>query len=271
MKNLAGLIGVVYIVGLWGCMGNKDTQKKKLPKDTIKRNIIGNPRPSALQAFLAQLIKKDKIELDTAWKLQLKADTDVYIVYDIPKDTLDSCFSFPFTDMQMKFCYVHNGSRFSVNNSFLPIDSGEQRTDLLITPADIRRFHYKGKSFIILWGHLRHSNGLGARVQFNYFFDITNKEPVEDVYTNFDGHYYNTFLYGDLNNDDQLDRIVYDGLTDAYCGDSCMITIYAQTYKENKWQALKDSKNQPYFIKINTDGYMEDFEVVAQNWMYKVE
>ena len=237
--------------------------------------------PTRLQTFMERQINADRIRYDNSWKKGMD-DTDYYIIgIDQRLDTIPAknCNDFPFKDIKMKYCMYtipiqkspdgcDGAARFSINGHKMPMDYDCERIDPMITPATIRRFNFLDKKFIIMWGGLKQPNGYGDRIQFNYFFDVSNlKHPVEDVYTNISGYVYYSILYGDLNNDNLLDRIVFDGISDPFCDDTCTVRIEAQTYKNNKWRPLRDKKNRPYFIKVRTDGDMDDVKVVSSHWM----
>ena len=252
------------------------------PAHKKAKGVSGKKLAVDFHTFLEKQISQANIVYDRKWKRKIK-DSEVYIIYNSYQDPPDTCFDFPFKDIRMTYCSIDLGpayyqrhgsrwvSRFMINGRNLPIDYDDQRVNPVITPATIRRFRYRDSKFIICWGHLQQYNGYGDRIQFNYFFDITKHRPMQDIYTNFDGMVDYPFLYGDLNNDTLLDRIVYDGISYPFCEDSCIITIKAQTYKNRKWLPLLDADKKPYYIKLLSDGMFEDLRILSYNWMKPLE
>jgi hypothetical protein len=222
------------------------------------------PEYSQFQEYLMGLISTKNITEDTSWLAAIgQDDRDINITApDTRSDTDTTVCRFPFTDISM--CY--DGSQFTINEHRLPVDK-DDRSYPLITASTIRRLRYRHLQFISMWGGPRDYNGYGDRVQFNYFFDISMPQPVQDIYTNYDGSIYHPLLYGDINGDTLLDRVVFDGVLYPFCEDTCEVTIAAQTYSNRRWQPLKDNNGKPIMIIVQIDGMTDSVrKVLFNNW-----
>ena len=237
--------------------------------DSFRRNPWGHPKDSLpyedASEFMRSLISFDGIKLDTACSFT----EDRLPAVGGGDDSMDTSPAvFPFKDIPIQYL----GKEFLVKNILIKDecpDSGERIGAVL---RSIRRFKYGKSEFVTCKGHLRSFNGSGGRITFNYFFDISRKSAIFNAYNNFELG--DVFLYGDLDKNEQLDRIVFDGV--LYPAESAnrhfynYVMIAAQTYTDKKWIPLKDKAGKAYKIKIKTDGDMGAFAIDSFYWMNKL-
>jgi len=268
--------------GMGSCASstNKPTGKQDTVAAPPPRPRDAPPGPSEFQQFLMSLISTRNMVPDTVWRRGLDDSEMQFLNARLYKDDDDpdtEGYDFPFNDLQMTYHIIHIGvddgkncewgSQFTINYRKLPIDRNCDRNNPVVCANTIRRYFYRHMHIMTMWGGPHDYNGYGDRIQYNYFFELSGKQPVQDIYSSIDGRVYHPDLYGDLNDDTLLDRLVFNGIMYPYCDDTCSITISAQTYKNRKWQPLSDNKGKPYFIKVHTDGDMETAKVLTSHWM----
>lgn len=232
------------------------------------------------EAFLNSLISSRNIVIDTSWKKNMDVDDEdsdwLYIAIPKAGDDPDNFVKFPFKDIRLIYTLTNPGHydnphyRFYINHQPMPYDTlGEDPFF-----HHIIKFSYFGKKYLVLTGTLRDYNGYGDRVHFNYFFDLS-KPYKQDIYDNAWPFVSEPLLYGDLNNDHQLDRIKFDGVIypSGFNADSTKdtITITAETYHYGKWRPLKDNKGKPYYIHVACDDFDENMVICDYHWMRKID
>ncbi|MBA3829984.1 MAG: hypothetical protein H0X33_13670 [Taibaiella sp.] len=238
-------------------------------------------RESSVFTFFDTLIDKRNIIIDSSWKQNMdsssieEGDGDfVYIGIPRAGDDPDSFVVFPFNDVKMTYTYIGSMYKqkfyFIINGKRMPADT---------IGADpffhhIVRFTYFGKKYITLTAALRDYNGYGDRIHFNYFFDLS-KPFRQDIYENSWCDVRDVMLYGDLNNDHQLDRLKFDGV--SYPAELISdtqknhMTIKAETYANGNWKPLKDKTGKPYYIHVTCNGYEDSLVIKDYHWMRKLK
>jgi hypothetical protein len=171
---------------------------------------------------------------------------------------------FPFRDFKV----TYNGNSFTVNGQRIPetLYTGGNRFPI----PSIRKFTYHGGKYLVFTGGLTEFNGYGGRIHFNYFFDLSQKKVVADMYQNSWEWVYEPFLYGDLNNDNNLERIRFDGTAGPSMDEYDTVTITAETYKNHKWVPLAGDGQKPYFIKVIFSLEKWMIKPVEEHWMHPV-
>lgn len=239
-----------------------------------------NPR-EPLYAFYESLLSGRQIVPDTSWYANLdpeecSADAFSSIARPMWGDDPHPYVDFPFTDLKLRYheaaphdYFTLRGQRFTET-----VYSSDNRFFI----SSIRRFSYRGGKYLVFNGGLRDYNGYGGRINFNYFFDLSGKKIVADMYENAWGSIYFPFLYGDLNGDSLLDRVRFDGqlyptafsLPDSLAQTARdTITVTAETYENRKWRPLLDSHSKPYFIEVLVDAN-DSVALGGQHWLRPV-
>ena len=220
-----------------------------------------------LIGFYRGLINSSILTEDTSWRRNIDPDLtldDYSISIPVYGDDPPTFTDFPLKDLHMSYHEGRDNYYFMINGKKFPetVYTGNNRF-----PANtIHRFTYKGGKYLVFGGGLRAYNGYGDRIHFNYFFDLTTSNITANMYENSWGWVDDVFLYGDLNNDGLLDRVVFDGVSrPSYTSKYDTITFTAETYKGRKWQPLKDSAKQPYVIKVQVEEESME-KIIAQHW-----
>ena len=233
----------------------------------------------AFSDFLSSLIDSHDILIDSSWKKHIELDSQdrdwLNIAIPVNGDDPDSFVVFPFADIKLAYAQVSisdgNGNyRFFINKHAMPIDT------VGANPVfnHIIKFTYREHPYLVLTGGLRDFNGYGDRVHYNYFFDLI-PPYTQHIYENAWGITEEPQLYGDLNGDGQLDRIKFDGVMyPAGFNDNDkkdLITITAETYRNKKWQPLKDSKGKRYYIHVLCNDIDDGMVISDYHWMRKLK
>lgn len=212
--------------------------------------------------FLDRLVDKRNIVIDSSWKQNIDSEQISYDfgLYDFG-DTPQSVLNFPFKDIKFQY---HRERYFSLGKYDFPADSDEQRSNPAFNLEDLIKFRFLNGEYLVFTAKLKQFNGYGGAITFNYFFSISG-HPVQDIYTNFCNSFGGPVLYGDLNGDIYLDRVVFDGF--YMPEDTNSVTVKAQSFINNKWVTLKNSAKEDYFIRVETDRNMDSFNIVKSCWL----
>lgn len=216
--------------------------------------------------FLESLVSQKNVVIDTGW---YKNWDSAEIALPQFGDSSDTLVKFPFKDILISYNTLswNNDKQpkyfFMVNNHKLADSVGNSDNDF---SRSIYKIDYMGSKYLIFTGNQRHFNGSGDRININYFVDLSDSNVVMDIYKNAWGYTSYPLLYGDLNNDEKLDRVKFDGIWMAI-DIVCVIHINAETYQSKKWQPLKDKNGQPYFIELYCDSDMKNLKLKKVHWM----
>jgi hypothetical protein len=239
-----------------------------------------------LATYYQSLISTRNITPDTSWFANVDSADRSPEKYSLIfrsqlGDDPEKFAEFPFKDLQFRY---HEGD----SQDFFLV-RGQRFRETVYTSGNafpvssIRRFHHKGGSYLVFNGHLQQYNGYGDRINFNYFFDLSSGRVVADMYENNWASVENPFLYGDLHDDCQLDRIRFDGIMYPQwgCPDSVFsnnelrcpdtITVTAETYRNKKWQPLRDRSGKPYFIELQAYEDRDTAILGAHHWMRELK
>ncbi len=255
-----------------GTMPQRDTLAKSeaaQPSQAQRtRDSIKNEKyRSDIQLFYRKLIDTSAMLLDTTWRKLLDKDInfeDAYIRLPANGDDPAQSVAFPFADLK----FVYHNTYFSINGQRVPEKLYTNGNRFPI--PSIRKFSYHGGKYLVFTGRLTDFNGYGGRIHFNYFFDLSNKKVVADMYQNSWEWVYEPCLYGDLNKDTDLDRIRFDGIAGPSMQEYDTVTITAETYKNHKWVPLNSDDQRPYSIKVIFDLEKWMIKPVEEHWMHPV-
>ena len=196
-----------------------------------------------LLVFLEPLIDKSAIAIDTTWKKN-PDDAEGFLIPYSGREEEDPFADFPLTGVRLR---AYADGHFELGKHVFPADSDSGRWNPSFDLCNLRRWRFEGRNFTTVTAHLRQFNGHGGRINYNYFF--SDAPPVQDIYENACGALYQPLLYGNLNGDTLLDRLVYDGfIYPNFESDTNWVNVRAQTFRDNKWQQLKDAAGKEYFI-----------------------
>lgn len=258
MRLTSSLILLLFILLLAGCQPRNGNTGALQTTDSIHADING---------FLGSLISGKNIAIDTNW-YRYWDSTEI----GIPQwgDDPDTFVRFPFKDIALSYhtIFTDDGTGdknfFSLNKQKFTDTVGNSNDQF---SSNIYKFSYRGQRYLSFTGNPRHFNGSGGRININYFFDLDQDRPLMDVYENAWGYADHPLLYGDLDDDAQLDRIKFDGVIPGI-DTTYVFRIDAETYKDHAWQPLKDKEGQRYFIELYCDGMMENLRLKSAHWMH---
>ncbi len=213
----------------------------------------------------------------------MKLADSLTTVYKRGDSAIEEVLSFKFGGFTMKYHTIKDtsvfpeyvgASYFEINGKAIPIDSTHPYADFAF--EEVAKVNLNGTTYLLLVGYSKNCIGSFCRAQFDHLIQIKDSTVHFQI---IDDMQYHPNIYCDLNNDGQLDQINFSG----DCAKNIVKKIAEQenkyyfcaqalTLKNERWEAITDKKNKPYYIYFQVNDIIEfdKFKILEYIWPWEL-
>ena len=151
------------------------------------------------------------------------------------------------------YCGIEKAVRRSINNAL-----------------EFHEFTYLGKRYLSIISFREDCIGENCIYRCYNLFDITDLNNI--IHTSFASVLEDVNSFGDFNSDGLIDFLRFAPSSNAKDPTKYIVTAYSISGKKNRSpKMLKNSKGNPYYLKIESNNITENFKVMSSEWFFPLK